>query len=77
MFAAKGQHNPLTLPCYAARMIGIRYSSLFKSRWMALFWAAGILYSAYSFVAPDPDSDGPGGTAGADNQNMAVIANAM
>lgn len=33
-----------------------RYSSLFRSRWLALIWSAGILWTAMSFVgveAPD------------------------
>lgn len=28
----------------------MRYSSLFRSRWLALFWSIGILWSAVSFV---------------------------
>lgn len=28
-------------------MFPFRYSSIFKSRWMALFWAAGICWFAY------------------------------
>ena len=28
-------------------MYPFRYSSIFKSRWMALLWAAGILWWAY------------------------------
>jgi hypothetical protein len=29
------------------------YSSLFRSRWYALLWAAGICWSVYWFAAPD------------------------
>jgi hypothetical protein len=29
------------------RMIPMRTSSIFKSRWMALIWAAGIVWFAY------------------------------
>jgi hypothetical protein len=36
-------------------MIPIKHSSIFKSRWMAALWAAGILWFAYDFVAPSSD----------------------
>lgn len=35
-----------------ARMVPIKHSSIFKSRWLALVWAAGILWFAYDFAAP-------------------------
>ena len=31
----------------------MRTSTIFKSRWMALIWAAGIIWFAYDFAAPD------------------------
>ena len=31
-------------------MIPMRTSSIFKSRWMALLWAAGIIWFAYDFA---------------------------
>lgn len=31
-------------------MIPVRTSSVFKSRWMALLWAAGIIWFAYDFA---------------------------
>jgi hypothetical protein len=34
-------------------MFPIRYSSIFKSRWWALLWAAGIIWCAYDGAAPD------------------------
>ena len=34
----------------------MRTSTVFKSRWMALIWAAGILWFAYDFAAPSDDS---------------------
>jgi hypothetical protein len=37
-------------------MIPMRTSTIFKSRWMALVWAAGIIWFAYDFVAPSADS---------------------
>jgi hypothetical protein len=46
-----------------ARMIPMRTSTIFKNRWMALLWAAGVLWFAYDFVAP---GDQPANSA--DNQ---------
>ena len=41
-------------------MIPMRTSSIFKSRWLALLWAAGIIWLAYDFAgsATDPSRDG-------------------
>ena len=39
-------------------MYPFRYSTIFRSRWMALLWAAGICWMAYDFVAPDGDAAG-------------------
>jgi len=36
-------------------MIPMRTSSIFKSRWMALVWAAGIIWFAYDFASPSDD----------------------
>lgn len=40
-------------------MIPMRTSTIFKSRWMALLWAAGILWFAYDVAG---GSDGSGET---------------
>jgi hypothetical protein len=37
-------------------MFGMRASTIFKSRWMALLWAAGILWFAYDFAGSQPAS---------------------
>ena len=37
-------------------MIPMRTSSIFKSRWMALIWAAGIIWFAYDFAAPSDEA---------------------
>jgi hypothetical protein len=37
-------------------MIPMRTSSIFKSRWMAIIWAAGIIWAAYDFAAPSGDA---------------------
>ena len=36
------------------RMIPVKTSSVFKSRWMALLWAAGIIWFAYDFAGSQP-----------------------
>ncbi|MFL6766024.1 MAG: hypothetical protein ACJ8FO_12605 [Sphingomicrobium sp.] len=39
-------------------MVPMKTSSVFKSRWMALIWAAGILWGAYEFAGSQPqDTD--------------------
>lgn len=40
----------------AALMLPIRTRSVFKSRWMALLWAGGILWSAAEFAGGQPRS---------------------
>lgn len=42
-------------------MIPVRTSSVFKSRWKALLWAAGIIWFAYDFAGSEPQ----GGNASA------------
>jgi hypothetical protein len=41
-------------------MIPMRTSSIFKSRWMALLWAAGIIWFAYDFAAPNGETANAG-----------------
>ena len=38
-------------------MIPMRNSTIFKSRWMALLWAAGIIWFAYDFAGSEPQDD--------------------
>jgi hypothetical protein len=38
-------------------MIPMRTSSIFKSRWMALIWAAGIVWFAYDWADSQPSDD--------------------
>lgn len=38
-------------------MFPFRYSSIFKSRWMALFWAAGIIWWAVDTAGTAPAAD--------------------
>ena len=35
-------------------MIPMKNSTIFKSRWMALLWAAGIIWFAYDFANSQP-----------------------
>ena len=35
-------------------MIPMKTSTVFKSRWMALIWAAGIIWFAYDFAGSEP-----------------------
>lgn len=42
----------------------MRYSSLFRSRWLALVWSIGILWSAVGFVGWQGGSDQVAANAG-------------
>lgn len=54
-------------------MIPMRTSSIFKSRWMALLWSAGILWFAYDFAGGSDQSSNE--TVIADNgMQQAIIA---
>jgi hypothetical protein len=61
-------------------------SRIFRSRWAALFWAGGILWTAYDVASastPDPatnnstaaETDATGMPV--DGNNLAILANAM
>jgi hypothetical protein len=52
-------------------MFPFRLSTVFTSRWMALLWAAGIIWFAYDFAGSQPQDDNA-----ADNQ-AASAANAL
>ena len=62
------------------RMVPMKTSSVFKSRWMALLWAAGIIWFAYDFAGSQPqdsnsaanadqETDATGAPITADDQN--------
>lgn len=38
-------------------MFPMKTSSIFRSRWVALLWAAGILWGAYEFAGSQPQDD--------------------
>ena len=42
-------------------MIPMRHSTIFKSRWMALLWAAGIIWFALDVSSPDASATNAGG----------------
>jgi hypothetical protein len=48
-------------------MFPFRYQTIFRSRWMALLWAGGILWLAYDVAG----AAGPG-DAGGNNQQVAA-----
>ena len=58
-------------------MLPIRARSIFRSRWMALLWAGGILWSAVQFVGgqkgtdEDKEAAGNGSASAADQQAVA------
>lgn len=37
-------------------MVPMRLSTVFKSRWMALVWAAGVIWFAYDFAGGSGDA---------------------
>ena len=61
------------------------YAKLFRSRWAALLWAGGILWSAAEFVGVHPahravaanatESDATGESV--DGNDLAILANVM
>jgi len=53
-------------------MIPMRTSSIFRSRWMALLWAAGIIWFAYDFAGSAPQDDS--NNAATEEQNVAADA---
>lgn len=38
-------------------MVPMRFNTIFKNRWWALVWAAGIIWAAYDFVGWAPQAD--------------------
>jgi hypothetical protein len=53
-------------------MIPMKTSSIFKSRWMALLWAAGIIWGAYEFAGAQPQDANE--TANSEQMNTALNA---
>lgn len=63
-------------------MFGIRFRSLFTSRWFALLWTVLVLLTAIQIVGPGEDRDsGSGNTAvaadGLTNEQRDAVMNAL
>ena len=54
-------------------MLPIKHSTIFKSRWVAMLWAAGIIWFAYDFAASAPQDDGNNSAASDDANKAAEI----
>jgi len=66
-------------------MFPMKTSTVFKSRWMALLWAAGIIWFAYDFAGSQPEdsnasanaeqaTDATGAPVSPDEQNQVASA---
>jgi hypothetical protein len=53
-------------------MVPMRTSSVFKSRWMALFWAAGIIWFAMDVAGSQPQD--ANSSVNSDDANAAAAA---
>ncbi len=53
-------------------MFPMRFSTVFKNRWWALIWAAGIIWFAYDFAGEQPQADNE--TANSAQVNSALNA---
>jgi hypothetical protein len=60
-------------------MLPIKTSSVFKSRWMALLWAGGIVWTASEFVGSQPHHAATGNNAqtDADSADVQAAVNAL
>ena len=54
-------------------MFPMRFSTIFKSRWMAVLWAAGILWFAYDVAGSQPQDANASSVNGDDNQLAAEL----
>ncbi|MES2326024.1 MAG: hypothetical protein V4499_01660 [Pseudomonadota bacterium] len=54
-------------------MIPMRASTVFKNRWWALLWAAGIIWFAYDFAGSAPQDDANNSAAAADQNAAASV----
>jgi hypothetical protein len=57
-------------------MFPMKTSTVFKSRWMALLWAAGIIWFAYDFVGTQPQDENASANAESTDATGAAISNA-
>jgi hypothetical protein len=54
-------------------MIPMRASTVFKNRWWALLWAAGIIWFADDFAGSAPQDDANNSAAAADQNAAASV----
>lgn len=55
-------------------MIPMKTSTVFKNRWMALLWAAGIVWFAYDYASSQPQSQDANASANAEQPTDATGA---
>jgi hypothetical protein len=55
-------------------MIPMRTSTVFKNRWMALVWAAGIMWFAYDFAGSQPGAANVSANAATDSSGAPLSA---
>ena len=55
-------------------MIPMKHSTIFRNRWWAVLWAAGIVYTAIQIAGPDPkaSADGNNSVAAASGETDAL-----
>ena len=69
-----GRNLILTTVGETGAMVPMRNNMIFKSRWMALLWAAGIIWAALSLTSEDQSADLTGATiSDADARNFAEL----
>lgn len=56
------------------RMVPMRFSTIFKNRWMALLWAAGIVWFAYDVAGSQPQD---ANSAAANSDDAAKLASEL
>ena len=57
-------------------MIPMKTSTVFKSRWMALLWAAGIVWFAYDVAGSQPQDANASANSDATDATGAALTNA-
>ncbi len=58
-------------------MLPIRHKSIFKSRWIALLWAAGIVWTAVDYAGGRSQGDGNAVVSNDEMADVAAAANAF
>ena len=58
-------------------MLPIKTKSVFKSRWVALLWAGGIVWTAAEFAGNQPHGAAGNDQSNADTADVQAAVNAM